>query len=914
MRQLLTDRRGNPIYRQGTTTASSWRNPNHHQLTSSAMAGGTFQSSTPHYNPRSLLFLYVTSSDWNNVVRRAKSHLQEVLMVDDNLNTPLHIACKLDPPVEVVDALKDSAMQINGLGATPLHIAASHRCNGRALQSIIDLYKGALSHQSRMGRTPIHYACMSYRGLDLVAFQTLLEATLEESRNKARYNQTRQQDNLPHHQEQEQGQSHISNNVDGGNADGHNQVGTTVSTPFEDLQPKGTIKNGQIAGDVGDGDGEALMIADFINVLRRDHGSRHRNTTTIGDDEEDLSVFLVDDPSTGFAHMSTTNDTLTFADDIDDLLVDVDEDDEKDNNNPNKDNPNIVTWKDSTGNTPLSLLFRRYRERVKSVISTLDQMRTNPSGGATPTTSPTSFQTDLGHLWGKARLIVARLTEEQQRLQKESTDTLANSATAANGHLEKDDSSSSGSSYGGPLTAAAAWSSERLKHTNTLGSQGTASQRFFSHRLNSFASAGLYTEQQENEANDANIESADTEEDCTEPTTVVQERQFRIVHASVALAGYGCPPEMIRLAISLFPEEVTQMDEDGNLPLHIAATAASFGCISEGTSLKDDASVFSDGMTSLFSSGSSKRAGGSGAAASNYNASFDKVIKLLLKQYPQAAQTPHGKSGRLPLALAARAGNRSWGDGMKALLRAYPPALFSGSKGLIPVKLYAHVLCLIGGGPRQQHPGILAPDSAHSVNSNTSSNWSTSRHGKKIGFLHNLLVSKQRHIRERMALYTPPTSSAGRQRKSQGLFASNSSHAKKRGPEKKIPSTNSGPTSNKLGSSRKTSNQEKQLDNATEFPGESPKKVDPKRATTIFEVLRTKPELVEVGQRYEVERQKKQRQQYQFPRSEGGKGLTSNSSTEIDIEGRKKTRNKKGTMSRKIFEMITVFERKTPKS
>ena len=325
--------------------------------------------------------------------------------------------------------------------------------------------------------------------------------------------------------------------------------------------------------------------------------------------------------------------------------------------------------------------------------------------------------------------------------------------------------------------------------------------------------------------------------------------------------------------------------------------------------MKDDASVFSDGMTSLFSSGSSKLAGGSGSPASKYNASFDKVIKLLLKQYPQAAQTPHGKSGRLPLALAVRAGNRRWGDGMKALLKAYPPALFSGSKGLIPVKLYAHVLCLIGGGPRQQRPealstsNALAPDSAHSVNSNASSNWSTSRHGKKIGFLHNLLVSKQRHIRERMALYTPPTSSTGRQRKSQGLFASNSSHAKKRGLEKKMPSTISGATSSKGGSSRKSSNEEKKIVNFTE-----PKKVDPRRATTIFEILRTKPELVEVGQRYVVEREQ-QRQQDQFPRSERRKGLSSNSSPEIETEGRKKTRHKKSTMSRKIFEMITVFER-----
>jgi hypothetical protein len=406
-----------------------------------------------------------------------------------------------------------------------------------------------------MGRTPIHYACMSYRGLDLVAFQTLLEATLQESRNILQSQSRSHGQHVPQPQQQDEGQSNNTTIHDTSNSDG----GATVLDVVLRLDG------------VDAGDSKPLMITDFIDVLRREHGrSRDDNGrgqhTTI-DDDEDLSVLVIDDPSTGFAHMSTANDTLTFADDEDPYDED-DEDDDEENDDPNKDNPNIVTWKDSTGNTPLSLLFRRYRERVKSVISVLEEMRNNPSTGATRTTSPTSLQTDLGHLWGKARLIVARLTEEQKHLVNETTEALANqtSVRAPGTHLQqKDDSSSSGSSYNGHFTTAAAWSSERFNSARAQTFAGKdASTVSSANRTSSLTNAGHFTGRDNQNENDDRNGSADTEGDRAKQFPV-QERQFRIVHASVALAGYGCPPEMIRLAISIHPNQVMEMDEDGNL-------------------------------------------------------------------------------------------------------------------------------------------------------------------------------------------------------------------------------------------------------------------------------------------------------------------------------------------------------------
>jgi len=186
-------------------------------------------------------------------------------------------------------------------------------------------------------------------------------------------------------------------------------------------------------------------------------------------------------------------------------------------------------------------------------------------------------------------------------------------------------------------------------------------------------------------------------------------------------------------------------------PLHIAAAASSLRILTSNSSLTDEeSSVLSDSIASLFSSASTNK----NSDDLHTNDSFDKVIKLLLKQYPQAAQTPNGLSGRLPLVLADRAGNRTWNDGMRTLLRAYPPALFNGSKGVIPVKLYPYVLCLIGGGDPPDSPSrnsirysnFQSTNTLSSLNKKSSNNRFNGRCG--IGLLHNLMLMKQRQVKE----------------------------------------------------------------------------------------------------------------------------------------------------------------------
>jgi hypothetical protein len=320
----------------------------------------------------------------------------------------------------------------------------------------------------------------------------------------------------------------------------------------------------------------------------------------------------------------------------------------------------------------------------------------------------------------------------------------------------------------------------------------------------------------------------------------------------------------------------------------------------------EDASVFSDSMASLFSTGSNKK------RSKNGDANFDTVIKMLLRQYPQAAQTPHGKSGRLPLVLAARAGHRSWGDGMKTLLRAYPPALFSGSKGMIPVKLYPHALALIGGGdplitPTRAKSFSMNGGSNHScgssLNSSTHNSYGFTRVKGRGGmtFLHNLLLLKQRQIHELASTATQTTNGT-----------SNAVHGQASSPFRPVRQRNhlysvplSSGSSGQRPRSRNSSWSRKRPANRN-FPRK--KKVDPKLATTMFELLRTKPDLVEVGRSY----QEKLEQEYHHYK--GGKACYLAACTQSTGEHPSgPVARGKRPMSRSLLERMTVFERKTGK-
>lgn len=311
MRHLVTDLRGNPIYVM--SRAARLRTRNRHTT----------------------LFYLIQNRAWNEVLRRAKSHPHEIMVQDEaSRNTCLHNACRLDPPPEIIRALREAARMRNAEGATPLHVAASHRISEPALQALLecaaqqkpiptasdwrktavhDSYKSQhpTADLSRCGRAPIHVACLSFRGLESNSFKLLLEATLK---------------------------------------DGY---------VFEDAEYYSK---------------QMLGLDDFFN-----------------EDEE------------WTPQNSSSNLDCEIA-------------------APSNKTVNVMTIRDTTGQTPLGLLFRRYRERMRFVINRVDRLwkehEDNPNKASLA--AAISVHAELGELWQRARFVLGRLTQE--RLQKEDID------------------------------------------------------------------------------------------------------------------------------------------------------------------------------------------------------------------------------------------------------------------------------------------------------------------------------------------------------------------------------------------------------------------------------------------------------------------------------------------------------------
>ena len=151
-------------------------------------------------------------------------------------------------------------------------------------------------------------------------------------------------------------------------------------------------------------------------------------------------------------------------------------------------------------------------------------------------------------------------------------------------------------------------------------------------------------------------------------------KKWRVVHA---LAYTGCPPEVAKLAVCLYPEQVRQRDENHDLPLHIAVRSRSSS--SQWDAAEDDAHAVADIESLAGNDGDSRGVDpitGQVVRQStlSYTPACAPVIKALLDSYPHAAACADG-NGRLPLNLALVSG-RTWRSGIADILEACPDALF----------------------------------------------------------------------------------------------------------------------------------------------------------------------------------------------------------------------------------------------
>lgn len=582
----------------------------------------------------------VRNQAWPDVIKRIASHPEETMAHDPVTgDTVLHICCQRNPPAHVVRALGVHRVA-NHQGATALHTAVSHRCSAEVMQVLLevreedaaaaagddenthsstttadddDLHTSQTADLSRMGRAPIHYACMSFRGLDMDAFRLLVDATLRDGNVWVRR------------------QQHVS-------AESAADVSRSHSILLEGDEEH------------DDEDNDNHLPADPTDFLC-EFGTEENRT--------DLLCFPSDDLTT------CDDDYSSMRGETAPVLV------------------NVMGLKDATGQTPLSLLFRRYRERVRCVINTVDRLRTSSDDpNRASLVAAIRVHADLGELWEKARYIIAKLTEE--RLQRERWDA---EEAKADTTITTNDATSRRATYFGTAKSSAFF--DPTADPPSPGATAWAVETH-SHALRQDDLLPLPAVLDELETNASTMSTVKTSPSLADEKPQPH-RKFRIVHASVGLTGYGCPPELIRLAISIHPHQVMEMDEDGNLPIHIAATAASYlatahGAVPDYSTLAavggDDASIVS--ALSFFSS----------ATVSHTANPFDKVIKILLQHYPSAARIPHGTTGRLPLVMAIASRRRTWADGVETLLHAYPPALHH--KKVVEPHLFPHVLARVG--------------------------------------------------------------------------------------------------------------------------------------------------------------------------------------------------------------------------
>jgi hypothetical protein len=110
--------------------------------------------------------------------------------------------------------------------------------------------------------------------------------------------------------------------------------------------------------------------------------------------------------------------------------------------------------------------------------------------------------------------------------------------------------------------------------------------------------------------------------------------RWQVVHRAIQVET---PPDLLRYIVETNSEELTQADDEGNLPLHYAAKSL--------------------------------------PQQSSFPAFYSKyVIDELLYKFPEAAGIPDG-NGQFPLSLAVQTGKQWIGGGVKSLYDAYPGAL-----------------------------------------------------------------------------------------------------------------------------------------------------------------------------------------------------------------------------------------------
>ena len=130
------------------------------------------------------VFIYAQEGAWGQLIEESFSRPSSVSFKDRCRNTALHIACRRQPPIDVIVALiraYPAATELKTVdGMTPLHFACYCGASVDIIKILIEAGPESVSKVDSRGRTPLHCACAGFRTDDK---HEILKALLDSNPN-----------------------------------------------------------------------------------------------------------------------------------------------------------------------------------------------------------------------------------------------------------------------------------------------------------------------------------------------------------------------------------------------------------------------------------------------------------------------------------------------------------------------------------------------------------------------------------------------------------------------------------------------------------------------------------------------------------------------------------------------------------
>ena len=131
------------------------------------------------YDNRTILFRLLLKKDWSGAIERAVSYPEEAAtwIVTKGFNgnlrfLPLHKACVLAPPGEVIETLlmayPDGSKCRDQDGWLPVHCACFYGACSQAITTLLEANPKGSQLKDDEGRLPLHYACLKSASQDVV--------------------------------------------------------------------------------------------------------------------------------------------------------------------------------------------------------------------------------------------------------------------------------------------------------------------------------------------------------------------------------------------------------------------------------------------------------------------------------------------------------------------------------------------------------------------------------------------------------------------------------------------------------------------------------------------------------------------------------------------------------------------------